>query len=35
MFNNIFNIKTIKQMGNEPLSVTVKEKFCCVGVDGI
>ncbi len=35
MFNNIFNIKTMKQIGNEPLSVTVKEKFCSIGVGRI
>lgn len=35
MFNNIFNIKTMKQIGNEPLSVTVKAKFCSVGADRI
>lgn len=33
MFNNIYNIKTMKQFGNEPLSVAIKVKFCVVKTD--
>lgn len=42
MFNNFNDFKTIKRLGNEPLSVAVKviccnvsEKCCSVNVDKI
>lgn len=33
MFNKTYNNKVKKLIGNEPLSVAVKVKFCCIEVD--
>lgn len=35
MFHNFNVFKTIKPLGNEPMSVAVKVKCCSVNVDGI